>query len=188
MEDGVVVGATTVEVFLDGPDNAATNYNVEFLDGVCTDLFAPCSTQGGGFDFNEEAAKDATQKLLALFNGSAFTNNPSAVSGCPDENTCLIMTPFKAGETNFFASSVRLNKAFENQSPIEIKGRTFDTRPRDSNGAGGDEVPGQAGFAFAKWNSAVPVPEVSATGALAAFGSLFAIMALLRERRRTSVG
>ena len=39
---------------------------------------------------------------------------------------------------------------------------------------------------YAVWSEAMPVPEVSAQGSVAAFGTLLALLAFLWERRRSS--
>jgi hypothetical protein len=88
---GQLVGASGVEI-------GGTLYDVEFVEGTCTDLFSGCDAISD-FTFEAEAdAEAASQALLdQVFADGAlgsFDTDPEATSGCEDSQLCRVFTPY----------------------------------------------------------------------------------------------
>lgn len=88
VDQGVLTGADGVLV--DG-----VSYDVRFVEGSCSSLFAGCTN----FAFTSQAAAmSASQALLdqVLINGGAgsFDSSPEMTFGCADLTFCYVLTPF----------------------------------------------------------------------------------------------
>jgi len=82
-----------------GLDVEGTSYNVEFVDGTCTDLFGGCDTSR--FAFSTEADALAASRTLfdnvllaEPFVDVILTTGAVAVRGCGQVFACGILTPF----------------------------------------------------------------------------------------------
>jgi hypothetical protein len=90
VNDGQLVGATGVDV-----DGAL--YDVEFIDGKCSDLFSGCD-EASDFTFSDNpSAAAAAQALLdqVFVNGVlAFDDIPTLTRGCERPTSCGAITPY----------------------------------------------------------------------------------------------
>lgn len=97
---GTLLGVSGVEV-------NGTAYDVQFMDGRCSDLYGGCDA-ASDFIFNtQETARDASLALLnQVFNAfPTYDLDPSLTNGCPPNfysyyfgqtmGGCSILTPFK---------------------------------------------------------------------------------------------
>jgi hypothetical protein len=89
--DGSLVSVTNITV------EGYGQYDVEFVDGDCPTLYAPCYGQDN-FTFNTiPGVKAASESLMLLFDeldddGFQPGKTPALVNGC-EETSCAIMTP-----------------------------------------------------------------------------------------------
>ncbi|HIF07614.1 MAG TPA: DUF1566 domain-containing protein, partial [Gemmatimonadetes bacterium] len=109
VEGGQLLGAFGVDV-------GGTLYDVEFVDGTCTDLFAGCD-EAADFTFTtSSAARAAGQALLdQVFVNSGlglFDDDPTLTNGCSSADFCNPYTPYELAPQlgpNFVAVSISRN-------------------------------------------------------------------------------
>lgn len=72
-----------------------TLYDVQFLDGSCSDHY-DCAS-GTDFDFDEAGAEAAARAIADLFTlpeNSAFNMDPSLTDGCAEATFCVFFVPY----------------------------------------------------------------------------------------------
>lgn len=165
-EEGQLTGALGVEVF-------GAQYNVEFVDGTCAQVFDGCNGLtdftfvGDWTDFIvvSEALRD--QVLLDVTLG-AFDTNPALTLGCQGGEFCIIQTPTEFGDNGFIGGTSYLN------TPNPASGSGW-------GAFGSGPIFDSTGFdvVWARWTlSAAPVPVPGALWLFASAGIFF-----LRRKR-----
>ncbi|MCP4075295.1 MAG: PEP-CTERM sorting domain-containing protein [Gammaproteobacteria bacterium] len=96
--NGILMGIDDVDV-------NGTLYNVDFVEGSCYTLFAPCiNTNDDPFTFNLEGARAASRALKDIFElpeNSYYDLNVETTFGCADaEFGCSMWTAYAMGADN----------------------------------------------------------------------------------------
>jgi len=147
---GQLIGATGVEV-------GGTLYDVKFMDGTCIALFNGCEETSDFLFQDQTTALLASQALLAtVFLDSAlgnFDTEPNLIKGCTSSKVCRTITPWERPENDPDDNEVNLATAWNTQS-LSI----------DGSGANSfwyvdTDLTNWAGYTWAVWQSAQPVPE-----------------------------
>ena len=89
IDDGQLVGATHVKV--DG-----SWFNVDFVGGSCTNLFAGCNSPADFAFTNQTQALAAGNALLSQVFGGAHGASPELTLGCEDATLCSLIIPFSS--------------------------------------------------------------------------------------------
>jgi hypothetical protein len=170
--NGILMGATGVLV--DGQ-----SYDVEFVEGTCTEVFGVCDEAHFAFT-TESTALAASRALLDVFLDvpglGNFDSDPMLTNGCFFPTNCWALTPYEIMGSNFLITQT-LNASNEpdgyfvhqaNGPGLSIFGGTA-TEPiydssEDFNGV------------FARWTAQVPEPST-----LLLLGAGFAVAAATRR-------
>lgn len=87
-------------------------FDVEFLDGSCSELFNGCnpSVDSGITDFQQAtAAGEALLEQVFIDTGDGdFDSNPTLTNGCLGLTSCKVVVPFGASD-QLFASATAIN-------------------------------------------------------------------------------
>lgn len=154
-------------------------YDVSFVEGTCTALFNPCSSNSD-FAFNSQAdAATAANALLGLIAGTSFDANPDLTFGCGPAyvSQCLMMIPYQVDSHG----NVHLINAANNSSLYGVADWSFASSINlnvNDNSSANDTSRVYARFSRAP--TAVPEPATWAM-MLVGFG---AMGAMLRGRKK----
>jgi hypothetical protein len=179
---GRLRGATDVSVL-------GVSYDVEFLDGLCGDLFSGCN-EPLDFAFSDlSSVRAAGQALLDQVlidsSGYLFDSDPSTVASCAFSSMCNLWTPFtRLGPIQEDGSQDRLMlydivqnhgiTSWDEDAVIGTPGGVL-VNPGTHNGTNGVST-------WARWTqSRTSVPEPST---FVIFASALAAMFLTRRRRQ----
>ena len=156
--DGQLLGASGVVV-------NGTAYDVQFLDGTCTDLYDGCVASGFLFPTAAEA-EAASQALLdqVLLDGplGSFDTVPGLTNGISSgATTGHVWTPYAANAFNFAGAFVFNSTETVNKPSPPPPGDFVDT----SVSTVGDDTSTDDSWTFAVWTPAAPAtPVPSFTG------------------------
>ncbi len=91
-------------------------YNVEFLDGECSEIFSGCDDESDFLFQTGVSSLAASQALLnqVFINGplGAFGSSPGATRGCTSSFACQVVTPFALNPTPFSEFPIFQSSAF----------------------------------------------------------------------------
>ena len=164
-EAGQLTAVTGLEV--DG-----TLWNIQLVEGVCSDLFTGCDDPSDSAFSTSSQALIANTALLNVLDGSSFESDPSTVFGCESIFFCVLLTPTGIIDGDVTGVAGPLLRAFGSPSVVGTAAisPSYDTTA-DEN------------WVFAKWTP-TPVPLPPALWLFTA--SVLGLFALSKRRRLAS--
>jgi hypothetical protein len=169
--DGKLMGA-------DGIDINGTEYNVDFVEGSCYSLFAPCLA-GHEFTFNINEALDASwalrNQVFEIPEWSVYDSTPTMTNGCEGAVwSCTIFTAYAAGADNMGSAM------FENGDGLFF----FNNVTTCGNCYKADDTADMAGAVYAVWEEANGPSPVPVPAAAWLFGSgLLGLVGVARRKK-----
>lgn len=188
IRDGALYGAQGVLIggsFIAGSTPEAgyfsggVSYDVEFIDGKCTEIFNGCN-EASDFTFTtENAAATATQSLLnQVFRYGEFDDYADRTNGISYENVGFLVTPWGVagsliekvfGENYSITGLLAVDRVTRNARHINVN---------SDSGGGSDWV-------YVKWTLSEPVVSaVPLPAALPLYGAGLATMGLIGWHRK----
>jgi hypothetical protein len=161
INSGTLVGAMNVDV--DG-----TRYDVEFIEGICADIFDDCN-ENADFTFSNPTndgtlINAAMQALLdQVFIDTpqgAFDTNPALTLGCTNAVECNVRTPLFVSGGSGLGIVAAVNKNVIDNGQLQFLDHlTAGGGQRGYNTTNGDPFnPAAEAIVYARWTGAAPVP------------------------------
>jgi len=118
--NGELLSAWGVEVVVGG---VTRELDVEFVDGPCITVFAPCASVDDLFFDNQADADAASRALLAqvFVDGPAgnFDSIPGSTTGCGNVVQCLVDTPWSVNGTSIRVMTA-LNATVDSADTVSV--------------------------------------------------------------------
>jgi hypothetical protein len=170
--DGRLLGASGIDV-------NGVQFDVEFVDGSCADIFTECGAAAGtGFAFTDDDSANAASLALfdQVFVPVYFFGEPEVTSivGCSNWLDCLIVTAFGTSDSNVLGRAVLLS----NDPGSVISNNPFSRGVAES----GDT------FVFAVWSRVGDPIDVPEPGTLALLGLGLVGMGMRRRSHKLQQG